>query len=150
MNLLDALVGEHAILSVQLLELDRVSKRAASLPELQAATNIFAKALSAHAQLEDDLLYGDLTAKLEFAGPIHYEHERIRRMMNSVAEAADVDEAREVLREALKMERKHFVKEETHLFPMALKVLGEKKLETLCAAWARRRKVQLSSSEARS
>ena len=150
MNLLDAFVGEHAILSIQLLELARVSERSASLPELQAVTSIFAKALSAHAQLEDDLLYGDLTAKLELAGPIQYEHERINQMMDSVAEAADMDEARQVLKEALKVERRHFVKEETHLFPMAMKVIGEQKLATLHAAWATRRKVQFSSSEARS
>ncbi|HTM22005.1 MAG TPA: hemerythrin domain-containing protein, partial [Kofleriaceae bacterium] len=69
MNLIDALLGEHAVLYLLFDDLeDRVDS--ASVEEVRAATGPVAVALLAHAGVEDELLFPALEQAMGDPGPL--------------------------------------------------------------------------------
>jgi len=64
MNLIDALIAEHAVFRAQLDHLEQSLKTSASVERLKAQFELLASGLRRHAKIEDDLVFGPLNAKL--------------------------------------------------------------------------------------
>jgi hemerythrin-like domain-containing protein len=145
MNLIDALLGEHAVLYALFEDLeDRVDS--ASLDEVRAACGPVTAGLLSHAHLEDELLFPALERALGEAGPLvvmRSEHQEIDRLLARAAVAAERATACGDIWAALELARDHFAKEEAVLFPMARDALDEAELGRLGAQWARLRSVRV-------
>lgn len=148
MRITDALRGEHAVFYAQLDHLE--AELEAGLPPgaLRRHAEMLAAALEGHARLEDELL---LDAAAEEAGGreegalavMRREHRDIEALVDEVRSAADPGRAGDLLLEAVRTARDHFVKEEHAAFPRAEALLGAAALERLGARWAEERGVHL-------
>jgi hemerythrin-like domain-containing protein len=149
MNLLHALLGEHAPLRHQLEALKLAAPRFGDA-ELRAAVLLVAEAVESHARLEDELLFDALAASGAMPrGPVEgmrAEHDQIVSLLGQLLAPADTpgrpDPQRTVLR-LVETVRHHFAHEENVLFPLAAEHLGAARLEALGAEWAGRRAVEI-------
>jgi hemerythrin-like domain-containing protein len=102
-------------------------------------------ALAPHAHMENELLF-DAVGEEHRTGAIaamYEEHEEIEGLIHQAIDAANAAVATELLLEAIRLAREHFLKEEQIAFPMAEELLGPATLETLGERWAERRAVWL-------
>ena len=143
----DALRGEHGVLYRLLDHLERETP-AATLERAREQGACLAAALEAHAQLEDELLFGALAGVLdETSGPLvvmRQEHEAIERDLVALRTAGDVAAARQLAARLVGTARDHFAKEEQILFPLAERLLGAGQLVALGERWAERSSVAIS------
>jgi hemerythrin-like domain-containing protein len=144
MNLIDALLGEHAVLYTlfDLLETtDPSPGRPDPLPGVIASLS---RALLSHAHLEDEVLFPALEAHIGPMGPLavmRAEHEEIEGALEEAARSEDTARAIGLARSAMAAARQHFAKEEQVLFPMARRAIGDEELARLADRWSAMRKV---------
>jgi hemerythrin-like domain-containing protein len=146
-NILAALLGEHGTLVAMFDRLDRDLDGATHAGEVREQAALLAAALVSHAQLEDELVFAAMTAAGAPPDLIHTmldDHETIAAGLRRAQGTADVAEARDELRTAVALARRHFDLEERMAFPLAATLLGEARLVELGALWAERRAVWLS------
>ena len=140
-TIIDALVGEHAVLFSMLDAIERTAEAAKSLDELKAVGSYFRLVLQQHAEIEDELLFECLGTADEMLSSLHREHAAIALFHGQFVRTSTIQEARDALIQWVRLIRGHFVREETHLLPMAVKVLEPDALEVAGQEWASRRKV---------
>ncbi len=146
MKITDALKGEHAVFYAQFDSLEQASADE-SLPDVRAQGALLAAGLIPHAQIEDGLLFTALEQQLGADGPttaFRAEHDEVEAALSRLPTTQSLEEARELIQEAVHAAREHFAKEEQMLFPMAEQLLDASTLEELGAEWARRRSVVLA------
>ena len=144
MKITDALLGEHGVFYAQFAVLEH-ERGVVSVETLRAEAALLAAALVSHAQLEDELLFAKLDAKLGAgAGPLavmRADHEEIEGNLAAAQKAATASGSREALLSAIAGAREHFAREEMVLFPLAEQALGPDVLRELGALWAAQRGV---------
>lgn len=147
MNLIDGLLAEHGLIY---LLFDQVEQLAGSDSEsassaADGAAALVSRAVIAHAELEDELLFTALEARMGPAGPLtvmRSEHDEIHRRL---ADGTDGQSgAMQRVLGTIPLAREHFAKEEQVLFQMARQVLSADELEQLSIRWASERKVALA------
>jgi len=144
MNLIDALLGEHAMLYELFELLEKTDPAADGADPARGVIAALGKALLSHAHVEDELLFPALEARIGPMGPLavmRAEHREIEGALQEALKAADTSEALGRARSALGVAREHFMKEEQVLFPMARRALGNEELSRLGERWAALRRV---------
>lgn len=142
---MDALLGEHAVLNSQIEHVDAILPAVDSLAVVHAVASILTHALLAHAQLEDELLFGALE---RFPAQADGVVRGMRRMHADIEEGIatlfrvrEVAEARELLSRIGSLAWEHFRAEEEVCFPLAEDVVPESVLQDLAVVWTTRRGV---------
>lgn len=146
MKITEALLGEHGAFYAQFDHLERVLDTA-SLGEVKAMGLLLESGLKDHANLEDDVLFEAVEAKLGPGagptGPMRDEHDEIRETLGRLPVVSDEDEARDLVLYAIHTARDHFRKEEQMLFPLAEQELDLDTLNELGERWAEVRRVMV-------
>ena len=136
MKITDAFVDEHAVIGEQLDQLEAMLLREAkTLHDVKGPGAKLAVTLEKHANLEEDLLFEALEAKMgddEAVRKVRDEHARIEGLMQEVLKTLEdiqrLGHARKNFLQAIKVARAHFSREENHIFPLAEEMLGEELL----------------------
>lgn len=142
MKLTDALLGEHGACYALFDHVEAALPRLETLTEVRRVAELVGGALLSHSNLEDELLFPALEARIGSGGPLvvmRAEHNAIEGAIDAAIAAPDRDAAVAALRRAIAIVRPHFKKEERVLFAIAAQRLGDDELERLGAAWARAR-----------
>jgi regulator of cell morphogenesis and NO signaling len=146
-KLTDALIGEHGAFYTLFDEIEEIATREGAIAIILGATAVLDAMVGSHATLEEELLFAALEPHLgKNNGPLavmRAEHEEIKRLLEQIEDAADVEQAIHLVKEALSAARSHFQKEEQVLFPMAQRLLGDEALTRLGRAWAESRRVTI-------
>lgn len=148
LRITDALYGEHGPLYALFGHLEESAPRW-ELADLLLAGRCLEAALLSHAQVEDDLLFPAVEARMPPDGPaaqMRLEHEEIDAELTRLRDAETEAEGRRALATAIALARDHFRKEEQVLFPLAEELVGREELERLCQSWAERRGVSVPVS----
>lgn len=146
MRITQALLGEHGAM-YPLLDLIERSASTAGLAEIKAQARFLEATLISHADIEDELLRPLVLPYLPKPEPgpdgsiPPTDHQVIHAGLTSVADAADVEAARQRLKDTVAATRKHFRKEERIIFPIADSHLPAEQLRELGAQWAVLRRV---------
>ncbi len=147
-RLQDALKGEHGAM-YPLLAFLRVRTLHASLEEVKTLAACLGAVLVSHADIEDEVLRPPIEGHLPVPAPNAdgspglTDHQVIRGLLQAVAEATEVVEARRLLQETVTDTYKHFEKEETKIFTIAEREMPEDLQFDLGSQWAARRGVRL-------
>jgi hemerythrin-like domain-containing protein len=147
MNIIDALLGEHAVL---LTVFDHFQKfhPGWELAQYLEACSLLEALLAQHAVLEDELVFDPLLTKGgrfgETLGLMRVEHDELRRLVADLKHAETAPDAGRILRRLIEITREHFALEERMLFQMATRILGEQRLQELGAEWALRRRLSIA------
>lgn len=141
MNLLDALRGEHAILRLIIEGVARQGQ-VSSGPDLQAALSLMESALSSHAQIEDRLLFDQLSIRhsgiLSALESMKEDHLAIRQQIGELLTAPAPSFPTRFSRFA-DLVLEHFAIEERVLFPLAQAAVSIEELSRLGELWSRSR-----------
>lgn len=146
MNLIDALLGEHAVVYAILDHLDEVRASANSVDELKSALTTTSVVLRSHAKLEDELLFPAL-AQQGRAGPLavmqaeHLELDAQLADLPNITELAELETAAVAL---VALARQHFIKEEAVLFRLGRQIVDDAVLSRLGDQWAKMRHVEVA------
>ena len=146
MNILKALLGEHAVFYAQFSHLERTLPGMEEAGLIRAQGALLAAGLASHAALENELLFDLLEARQGQMGPVtvmRMEHQQIETQLQALAAEGAAAPARERLLDVLRQARDHFAKEEQVLFPMAANILTQAELRAAGARWAERRQVRV-------
>jgi len=141
MKITDVLRGEHGPLYALLGHLEDSAPQW-ELADLLLAGRTVESALLSHAELEDELLFAPVEARMGAGGPaqaMREEHEEIDGRFAALRGAADERAARAVVLDLVRLAREHFLKEEEVLFPLAENLLPGEELERAGDEWAARR-----------
>jgi iron-sulfur cluster repair protein YtfE (RIC family) len=144
-DLVDFLLGEHAVLYAQFDQVDTASA-GHDLATLHAQAGMIAAALVSHAHIEEELLFRALESVTDASAPLSImrdEHARIEDALARAQKAHAAPEALDHLRDAVSLSRDHFHKEEVVLLPLARRALGPQRLAAAVEAWAKRRGVRV-------
>jgi hemerythrin-like domain-containing protein len=141
MKITDAFVAEHAVIAEQLDHLEKTMlSEVKTLADVKDPGTQLAATLDRHANLEEDLLFDALEAKMgddQAVRKVRQDHARIEQLMQDVLGHLDniqrLGHARSILLQAIKVARAHFNREEKETFPLAEEILGEEKLIQLGA-----------------
>jgi len=142
MNLIDLLLGEHAVLRTTL---DHYQKALPvwTLSQMKEAGRLLESLLMTHGILEDELLFDILPASQEGVRStlqaMREEHQQQRTLLAGLRSEATILGARRVLRDLCEQVLEHFAVEERVLFDVAAETLGASHLDALAREWARRR-----------
>jgi len=142
-NIVDALLGEHGALYV---EMDRLEQALQDAPaHARALAAIVGTAIERHSRLEDELLFRVLARQSTEAEGIVRS---MQRMHGDIADALvqiralpDGPAARDLALNVTSLGREHFSFEEELCFPLADEVLPAAVLSRLGARWAERREI---------
>jgi hemerythrin-like domain-containing protein len=146
MKLTDALLGEHAMLYETFDHL-RAATAAGGMSDIRGALPILERLLTAHARIEEDLLFPNLEPRLGPMGPLavmREEHRELDELLLSAKTANDLNGLKAAVRRLLDLAIDHFRKEERVLFHMAGRILDGDTLARLGDQWAERRRVTLA------
>ena len=147
MKLVEALLGEHAVIYALLEKIEQ--KQSDWTPaETTLAVVMLASALESHAAVEEDLLFRALEHHLgRGSGPLEVmasEHEQIEGLFARLG-LASPDEVAGLVTKLVTITKDHFRKEEAVLFKMAGELLGEELQHELGRQWALRRGVDATA-----
>ena len=98
----------------------------------------FRDALTQHTKLEEQILYPELAGSSEIrllVDESYQEHKRIREIlakMESLRKEQHCDRWDDKLKELQQNLKRHVAREEDELFPKAVQLLGEVRVESLC------------------
>lgn len=148
MNIIDALLGEHAVLYSLFDQLEENAETATALEGLLRAAEPVVSALLAHARLEEELVFPALRQQLGPDGLIAImsdEHQEIDSLLQAALRTDNLDDASADLIHALNLAREHFEKEEQVLFLDARDALAPTLCEDLGTQWAKLRGVSLTA-----
>jgi len=142
LQIIQLLLGEHAVLLTACEHLERVSAHLELEPLFEVARMVESLMVQ-HAVNEDELVFDALppqAAGVEDAlRSMRQDHDHIRAGFEQLYECTSVAEARRHLAKVFEHSRDHFAIEERVMFALAARTLGGKRLEELGAEWARRR-----------
>lgn len=144
MNIIDALLGEHATL---LTVFNHIQKFQAGwdMAQFSETCLLLESLLATHGILEDELLFDPITPDhgrfAETLRLMREEHDELRRLAGDLKHAETVPEARSVLNRLIEAAREHFAVEERVLFGMAAEAIGAARLQKLGDEWAARRQL---------
>ena len=143
MKLTDALIGEHGAFFALFDTIEEMAGAVGDVAQIESASAALAAEIRSHARLEEKLLFPALEphegSSVLFA-KMRAEHERIRRGLQRIENARDINEALEAVSQTLIIVRAHFQNEENILYAFAEKVLDDETLSQLGEAWAAARK----------
>lgn len=147
MNIIDALIGEHAALLTVFDHIQRFQP-GWQLAQFGEACLLLESLLATHAFLEDELLFDPITTdRGRFAETLRLmreEHDELRRLVSDLKHAETVPDARRLLNRLIEATREHFAVEERVLFGMAAEAIGAPRLHKLGEEWALRRQLSLA------
>jgi len=146
MKLTDALLGEHAVIYAIFDYAERAVPGLATLGEVQTVARMMVATLGSHARVEEQLLFPALDTQLGPAGPLavmRQEHEDIDEALEAAVGADSREVAARSIRDAIRIARSHFSKEERVLFMLAHRSLSEQELDRLGDQWSDLRQVAL-------
>jgi iron-sulfur cluster repair protein YtfE (RIC family) len=146
MKITDALYGEHGLFYPYFDYLDGLlaENDTPPLDVLQALARGLERMVVSHATIEEEGLFAALDGTMAGMGPLHMmraEHQEIDRLASASLQTSDAEECADLLRELLPVMRRHFMKEEQILFPMAQQVLDPDVVIDLGRKWAEIRKI---------
>ncbi|MBI3920190.1 MAG: hemerythrin domain-containing protein [Armatimonadetes bacterium] len=148
MNIIDVLLIEHGTFYLQFEHLEQTAPAIEQLGELQSKVSMLAAVLPTHARLEDELLFTALEPHLgTMGGPLfvmRMEHDQLEGLLGQLPQLEDLDQAKDMLAEAITVARQHFGKEEQILFAIARQSLDADTLNRLGGEFAARRGVASS------
>lgn len=148
MNIIDALLIEHGTFYLHFEHLEQTAPAIERLGELRAKVSMLAAVLPTHARLEDELLFTALEPHLgTMGGPLfvmRMEHDQLEGLLGQLPQLEDLDQAKDMLAEAITVARQHFGKEEQILFAIARQSLDADTLNRLGEEFAARRGVASS------
>ena len=145
-NIVDALLGEHAVLYVLFDQFEEQVAQASSVADVQHAAAPLSAVLLSHAKIEDELVFPALEKAIGPGGPLtvmREEHDEIDATLARIGRAVDVESAIAEARTALDAARDHFAKEERALFGMVRDAVADDDLLRLGDQWANLRKIWL-------
>jgi hemerythrin-like domain-containing protein len=146
MNIIDAMLGEHAALRTFFNFVEQSSSRWA-LARWRAAAETMEALLRTHSVLEDELFFDALTAGhsgvQDTLEAMREEHTSLRGMFARLSGVKTAKEFRRCMTELIDHTREHFAVEERVLFRLAGEKLGTENLTRLGKEWARRRQLNL-------
>ena len=146
MNLIDALLGEHAALKTVFAHIEKFQS-GWGVGQLQETAALLEDLLSAHGVLEDELLFDLLPADKEAMNRVleamRGEHHKLRGLISELLAAEDERHAHNLLSQLLDLAREHFAVEERVLFHLASEAMGSERLQNAGREWARRRQLHL-------
>lgn len=146
MNIIDALLGEHAVFYAMFDQIESAPLQREPLAALAVRAAQLEAALSSHARLEEELLFSRLEQAIGPHGPLavmRAEHEEIEAGLATFGDIAEQGDAVGRLRDVIVTARDHFAKEEQALYMMARVHLDDGDLERLGAQWAAMRQVSI-------
>ncbi len=146
MKLTDALLGEHAMLYETFDHLRAVTA-AGETGDIRGVLPVLERLLTAHARIEEDLLFPSLEPRLGPMGPLavmREEHRKLDELLLAAKTTNDPAGLKAVVGRLLDLAAAHFRKEETVLFHMAKRILDGDTLARLGEQWATRRRVTLA------
>jgi len=144
MKLTDALRGEHAVLYGLFEHLEETIRTNDDIGDIRGVVSVLDRLLVAHAKIEDDLLFPSLEPRLGRMGPLavmRAEHGQIDGLLDAARQEDDVNTLKSLMDRLLQLARGHFRKEESVLFEMAERLLGEAALAELGDRWGAARDV---------
>jgi len=147
MKLIDALLGEHAMLYALFDSVESLAAQATTMDEVQGLASLLSAQVSSHSQLEEELLDPALEPHMGVDGPLammNEEHRGIRRAFEQIERAKDVKSGVERIHAAINLVRDHFKKEEVVLFNITQQILSDEEQMILGMKWARARGVDIS------
>lgn len=149
MNLIDALLAEHGLIYVLFDQIEEIAGAdgGSASPSGDAAAAMVSRAVIVHAELEDELLFTALEARMGPAGPLavmRSEHDEIHRRLEGGADGEAAAGALQRVLNMIPLAREHFAKEEQVLFQMARQALSADELDQLSVRWASERKVAIA------
>jgi hemerythrin-like domain-containing protein len=145
MKITDALIAEHMVFHNIFDHIERILPRVKNLAQVKTLAALMEDLLRAHSHTEEDLVFAPLDHYLEQMGQrdsFESEHQEIDGALIEVRSAKRLDQARKLLSAAVLASRKHFVREERIVFPLAEKVLKGETLTKLGIAWTQKRDAQ--------
>jgi hemerythrin-like domain-containing protein len=136
---------EHRLLNNQADFIEQRLPQVQDISELRGLLENFIAAFESHARLEETLLFRELENYLGAGGTIlslrdNMGHEEMSSAMQHVMAQEDLKEARLKLVKTLNFARKHFIREEQELFPLAEKEMKFSHLAALGDKWMARRR----------
>lgn len=140
-----ALATEHVVFAAVFDEIERTLPNLTSLGEVKLLSSLVERLLRGHGETETDLAYVALDHALDQRGQLdqlHQDHHEIDACLKQVRQAAELNEARRLLKTALRASRLHFLREERSVFPLIEKVLDQETLAGLGTAWKDRQQLQ--------
>jgi hemerythrin-like domain-containing protein len=143
-NIIDALLGEHGMLYVQLDHIEQAVSTMESLDLVKIEANALAANLQSHLTLEDELLCARLESCLKRQPPAvgcEISHEEIDRGFAQLWAAENLETARGHFLGIVGLARRHSFGQEQVLFPLARRMLNGEILDVLGGEWAKRRGV---------
>lgn len=146
MNLIDALLAEHGMLYLMFDQVEQTAAGGAESAASDGAASLVIKAVIAHAELEEELLFTALETRMGPAGPLavmRAEHDEIHRRLEAGSGGPAETGALQRVLNTIPLAREHFAKEEQVLFQMARQVLSADELSQLSLRWASARNVPL-------
>jgi hemerythrin-like domain-containing protein len=133
-----ALIMEHAVFRAVFDQIERVLGSTKSTPEVQVLASVVEGLLRGHAETETNLAFSALDHALADRGALnrlHQDHHEIDDQFERIHRTTDPAEAQSLLKKALAATRKHFRREEKHVFPMLEKALQPDTLGILGRKW---------------
>ncbi len=149
MKLIDALLGEHAMLYALFDSVESLAGQATTMSEVQGLASLLNTQVSTHSKLEEELLDPALEPHMGVDGPLammNEEHRGIRRALNRIERAKDVKSGVDYIHAAINLVRDHFKKEEVVLFNITQQILSDAEQTELGRRWARARGVDISQA----
>ena len=146
MNLIDAFIGEHAVLYSLFDHYEETLEDLASLEEVKRVAVVLGAVVDSHSEVEEELLLKHLDRYMTPMGSLEVvrsEHDELAAITAAIAESTDKDAAVTKLSEVIQRSRHHFSKEEHVLFPIIRRSFDEATLIELGDEWAERRVVLL-------
>lgn len=147
MKLIDALLGEHAMLYALFDSVESLAAQATTMHQIQGLASLLNTQVSTHSKLEEELLDPALEPHMGVDGPLammNAEHRDIRRAFKQTERARDVKGSIDCLHTALNLVRDHFKKEEVVLFNITQQILSDEEQIALGKIWAKARGVEIS------
>ena len=142
MKITDALLAEHVVFHNVFDHMERALPRLKTAAEVKVLASLMESLLRDHSRTEEELVFAPLAHCLEQIGQrdtFEQEHEEIDGALLKVHDAQRLAEARRLLTAAVQASRKHFVREERIVFPLAEEFMKADTLIKLGVAWTRQR-----------
>ena len=142
MKITEALFAEHLVFHNLFDHIEASVPRMKTLAEVKAIAALTEAILKAHSDTEDALFLGPLEHCFEQIGQrdgFLEEHLEMDGTLRQVQKATRLNQARQLLLQAVAHSRQHFDREERIVFPMAEQVLKSGTLRELCRSWREQR-----------
>ena len=130
----EAIAVEHATLIRLMEQVERVLPRVASGAEIGRMATMLEGLLEQHRELETNFGFLPLDHTLKHRKALallHHDHQEVDARFHQVRQAATCDQARELLRAALRASRAHFREEERTILPLLERTLSPTALREL-------------------